>query len=383
MKSNLLIFRHTPIDVDIKMYEYFAQEHWNGKVIVYAETSLKSERIKSGYINKSKVIETIILDKGNFQIKENFFEVNKNNYFLFYGLEFPKKYCEYLFKFKIKYGIIAEPSISLSYNNDLKNTIKRVSSVFRYLRHKKIVNNTKCFLAMGEVGVKCYKKYYGFKNKILFNFMYNDGNNPLLPRIYKNNTPIRFVYVGRINHKYKGVDLLANTLKKLEGSFICDFIGGYGDDIEDFKDQIKSNSKIRLIDPISNENLCEVLNGYDVIIIPSRGEGWNLHCNIAINAGIGVITSNHSTSHELVDSCGNGVIFDFKDKDGLTREMQKVIDNPQIINTWKSKTHQFSSKISFKTISKYYSDVLNYCFVDVNLKRPKCPWIDLKGHYHD
>ena len=53
-KPDIVIWRETPIDVDLKTYEYIA-ENWGGKVICYYFDSLSSERVKTGFSIRSAI----------------------------------------------------------------------------------------------------------------------------------------------------------------------------------------------------------------------------------------------------------------------------------------------------------------------------------------
>ena len=53
-KPEIVIWRETPIDVDLKTYEYIA-ENWGSKVKYYYFDSLSSERVKTGFSIRSAI----------------------------------------------------------------------------------------------------------------------------------------------------------------------------------------------------------------------------------------------------------------------------------------------------------------------------------------
>lgn len=374
MNKKLLIFRHTPIDVDIKMYEYFAKKFWIGQVFVYAETSFKSERNLCGYKEIAEGINTIILDESNVSIDDNFFTKNEDSIFIFYGIPLANKYLEMIKKHSIQYGIVSERDISLSDKN-LKATLRKLFPIITYTKNKYIHDNVKCFLAMGMTGVNCFKRYFGVDKNVLFDFMYNDGNMPIKPIINCIKNPVRFVYVGRFDYKYKGVDILLEAVKELHGDYTVDLIGGYGADAEDVVMKTATLEKVTCYGPCQQTELCNTINRYDVIIIPSKQDGWNLHCSLAINAGIGVIVTNEAVSHELIEKCGNGIVIDANNANELRKTLHYVINNPSIIADWKKRTEAYTDQISYEKVAKYLYDILNYSFSNKISKRPSCPWI--------
>lgn len=377
MESNLLIFRHTPIDVDVKMYEYFADNLWKGKVIVYAETSFKDCRTVVGYNESADGIQTIILDKNSMMFDESFFREHANDFFLYYGIPFANKYKPFLKKYSIRFGVVAERDWSFYDNNRISTRIKKNIPLIQYFRNYYLVKNVSCFLAMGKVGVECYNKFYRINQRKLYNFMYCDGNDPVDYRPYTCGEKIKFVYVGRFDYRIKGVDTMLNAFRSIKGNYSLDLIGDYGDDAESIKKTVSNMSGVNCIGIIESDKLCEILNHYDIIIVPSNLDGWNLHNNIAINAGIATITTNQSVSHELVDACGNGTIIPAKSEKNLEEVIRYIINNPTIINTWKANTKNFVDRISYRTVASYLYDIIQYTsHVDMGKDKPLAPWND-------
>ena len=378
MKKQLLIFRHTPIDVEVKMYEYFAQNLWEGSVIVYAETSFKDCRSVCGYKEYATGINTIIIDQNDINFNCDFFENHKMDIFLFYGIPFANKFKTFLVKYNIQFGIIAERDWGFYNNNKLKTSIKKAIPYLQYLRYYDIIKNLSFFLAMGKVGVDCYEHYYKVSKNKLFTFMYCDGNDYHKYREYQPNSPIKFIYVGRFDYKFKGVDIMLDAFQNLEGDYVLDLVGDYGDERENILNRVNKMKNINCIGICEIDKICKLMNNYDIIIVPSKYDGWNLHCNLSINAGIGIISTDQAGSQELVETCGNGVVIEARNVVSLKESITNILNNPSIINEWKIKTSCYSSKISYKIIAKYLYDVLMYSIYNPKSKeKPMPPWIIL------
>ena len=101
---------------------------------------------------------------------------------------------------------------------------------------------------------------------------------------------------------------------------------------------------------------------YDVVVVPSRYDGWNLLVNEAINAGVGVIATNHAVSDEVVSSSGAGLVVPANNSKKFAEAMQLVIDNPNIIPTWKKNALDFIPRISPRTVGEYLIDILDHNF---------------------
>ena len=374
MNRDILIFRHTPIDVDVNMYDYFASELWEGNVYVYAETSFRSERIICGYKQNAKGITTIVLDRDDTQINDFFFKKNRNAIIIFYGIQLANSYQKMLKKYNMDFCVISERDKSLC-ENSLKTRIRKRLPIITHYKNKFVCEHVKCFLAMGEKGVECFNRYFGIHKEVLFDFMYNDGNTAILPKYKKKDELVRFVYVGRFDYPFKGLNTLLDAIENINGEFTLDLIGGYGADADDVRKRTKNLEHVNCYNSVPQSELCYFLNEYDVIVVPSNQDGWNLHCNIAVNAGIGVITTDEAVSHEVVKACGNGCVVKAHDSNELRTVIQEIIESPECINEWKSHTIGYAEKISYRTVARYLMNVLNYSFSSEKADRPQCPWL--------
>lgn len=168
---------------------------------------------------------------------------------------------------------------------------------------------------------------------------------------------------------------MLDAFSQIKSNYRLDLIGGYGNDTDDILNRAKNDDRMNCYGPCDSSELCKRLNEYDVIVVPSNMDGWNLHCNLAVNSGIGAITTNQAVSHELIEACGNGIIVKSGNVKSLKNAIEQVIGNPEIIDEWKAKTLNYSSRISYKTVAKYLHQVLEYSFLSDKGDRPKCPWI--------
>lgn len=107
------------------------------------------------------------------------------------------------------------------------------------MRHRNVAQSAKFFWAMGQMGVDCFKKQYGIREQILYDFMYCDGNPYQGVRKYESGNPVRMVYIGRFDYLIKGLDILLDAIKNVTGKYELDLVGGYGNNREDVLERIK------------------------------------------------------------------------------------------------------------------------------------------------
>jgi glycosyltransferase involved in cell wall biosynthesis len=223
--------------------------------------------------------------------------------------------------------------------------------------------------------MKSYRTY-GWPDEKMFNFMYNP-NIPerLSSRILSDEDTLRFVYIGRFYNKTKGIDTLLNACKKLTGNWTLDLVGGYGPDKDAIIRLAETLEHVKFIGSWKADDVVKNLSEYDIAVVPSKYDGWNLLANESIHAGIGCIISDEAVSHEVIENSCSGEVFKARHIAQLVGIMQKCIDNKQIINTWKENAKAFVNNITEETVGKYLISIIEYV-VGYSNNKPKCPWIN-------
>lgn len=372
MRPPIVIIRHTPIDVDLKMYETFAQL-WQSPVTVLAETSFSPERIKCGYRESSPYFRTIILDKELVSLSSYIIN-HTDSIYIIYGLGQARNLLTILKQYNIIFGIVAERDLSLL-SPTFTNRLRKIFHFIRKFRNKQVVSRIKFFLAMGQQGIDCYYKNYNVDKNILFNFMYCEGSDFLGINTSTELHPVKMIYIGRFDYIIKGLNTLLEAITRVKGNYSLDLVGGYGKNRKEVLENISHLPYVNYIGIWNNTEIVEKLNKYDVIIVPSNLDGWNLHCNMAIKAGIAAITTDGAVSDELISACGNGLVIPAGDIPAMTKALQKIIDKPQLLNIWKNKITKYVDSISNLSVAQYMVDVIEYTVLKTNPNRPKCPWV--------
>lgn len=373
-RKKIVFWRDVPVDVEKGAFTYINQ-NWGNDILFVCSYGYSKERLMcewdSGDLNQIILSE----EKDPEEKIKKIMKDNEDSIHFFYGFrgETSKILKKYFKKNNKTFCVIAErPNY---YNKSIfKNFAKNLLYKYYSIVYK---NQISLFLAMGIKGVKEYKDI-GFDERVLFPFMYN----PLVEKKQKEvadkkSGEIKFLYVGRLSSKFKGVDTLIDSLDMIKpGCWEIDFVGGYGD----LKDKIvqlsitKNNVNFKG-SWLSNE-VINNMKSYDICIIPSKYDGWNLVANEAINAGIGVIITDQATSDELVKESNCGFVIKSNNAKELSLAINNIIDNPSKIKDFKKNAQSYSPLISSEIVGGYFIDVLDYIFEgNTNLKRPVCPWL--------
>jgi glycosyltransferase involved in cell wall biosynthesis len=88
-------------------------------------------------------------------------------------------------------------------------------------------------------------------------------------------------------------------------------------------DELKLREHVRFIDNISTEQLNQLYNLADVLIFPSRFEGFGLPPLQAMAAGTPVVTSNSTSIPEVVEDAAT--VHDPDDIDAFAKSLQRIV----------------------------------------------------------
>lgn len=380
-KDELIFWLDTPPKVSKGAYNYVSKV-WENKVYYVCNFDYPEYRKKvnwnDGDFGKANVI--ILQGKSNQnQIIEDLFVKNPNAIHVLSGVNnsIERNIRNYTLSGKYKVIMFSERPVEIG--NWFEKVARLIMFRFKYTYfHWLYKDVVKAFLPLGRLGVETFSKY-GWPQDVMFPFMYNpeSHNYNVEPHfVYKGKADIvNFLYVGRFYYKTKGVDILMRAAEKLRGRWKLDMVGGYGAKSVKVKEWIQTQPNVTFLGSWPSEEVSPRMQDYDVIVVPSRYDGWNLLVNEAINAGVGVITTNHAVSDEVVSTSGAGIVVKANNVKAFADAMQYVIDNPNIIPIWKKKAVDFMPRISSEVVGNYFIQILDYTFYN-ELERPKCPWLD-------
>ncbi len=150
---------------------------------------------------------------------------------------------------------------------------------------------------------------------------------------------LRISYIGQVA-RLKGVHLLVQAFNQLGFSNRKAHLKIYGD-LNAFPDYVQSlrkmangNSIIEFAGRFDNRRVAEILSKTDVMVAPSI---WYENSPIAImealTTGTPVVTANLGGMPELVQHNVNGLLFEAGNVDDLTRQLQRLLDEPGLVTT--------------------------------------------------
>jgi glycosyltransferase involved in cell wall biosynthesis len=150
---------------------------------------------------------------------------------------------------------------------------------------------------------------------------------------------IRFGYIGTFIPS-KGIHVLLEAFNSINSNNAELRIHGtplaYHQGFIDYPGYLRSLAKrdnIRWFGKYNNKDIAKILSEIDVLVVPSIWyENAPLTIHEAFMASVPVITANIGGMKELVRDNENGLLFQAGDSSDLAAIMQKVLDNPGLLD---------------------------------------------------
>lgn len=205
----------------------------------------------------------------------------------------------------------------------------------------KALNQVDVILSPSEFLRRLYVKQGVDPDKILYSRLGLDTGHWLPPSNSKEKAPaeLRIAYIGQLS-PHKGVHLLLQAFNRLDFSQrrgrlkIYGSLTAFPDYVERLKRIAGGNPAIEFAGRFDNRRVAEILNETDVTVAPSV---WYENSPIAImealTTGTPVVAANLGGMAELVQHNRNGLLFDVGDAADLARQLQRLLDEPNLAAT--------------------------------------------------
>lgn len=142
----------------------------------------------------------------------------------------------------------------------------------------------------------------------------------------------KLVQVSRLEHEKKGQDILVRAIAKLikhnEQDVTVDFIGdgpsrSY---LEQLAEELGIMSRCRFLGSLPRGEVFSRLGDYDLLVQPSRYEGFGLAVAEAIAAKVPVLVSDIDGPMEIIEHGALGYFFKSEDDDSLVNALLRAIN---------------------------------------------------------
>ncbi|MDG6953028.1 MAG: glycosyltransferase family 4 protein [Nitrososphaerota archaeon] len=138
------------------------------------------------------------------------------------------------------------------------------------------------------------------------------------------------LYLGR-EFRRKGGDATLRAFGSLEGAAGCrlTFVGPLG--TAEARGMVRSDPRISQSDSLPGATLRdEVWPSADIFVLPTKADAFALAVVDAMRRGIPVVATRIPAIAEVVQEGVTGLLSDVGDEDGLGRNLQRLVDDPEL-----------------------------------------------------
>jgi glycosyltransferase involved in cell wall biosynthesis len=179
-------------------------------------------------------------------------------------------------------------------------------------RYAKTVNrHALCALGTGAEAVRDLARW-GIRRELLAELAYSVP--PLRTKTGKCDADsLKFVYVGSLC-RWKGTDILLKAFAEVYSSNRNGRLALVGDDrsagtYQRLVRTLGISDAVEFVGPVPSHRVADVMSASDVLVLPSRRDGWGVVLNEAASCGLALIASTAAGgAHHLVQAGVNGFV---------------------------------------------------------------------------
>lgn len=331
----------------------------NNDVILIAGQSMENERMDQGWKIPSMGNAKVLVSPEEIEI--NRLLEDQSAIHVFSGIDgYPFVYSNFkkAISHNIKVSILAEPYDWRGW----KGTLRAIKYRLLFLKYG---NNISHLFVTGKKGQKCYEKC-GFPKSKIHQWGYFTENSKFpLPQKGPAYSKVKLLFVGQLDDN-KNIKSIINLWHLIHSKVDRFTIIGKGPLEAYVQDFAQSHSNVCFLGTQSNEEVQNIMSSHDILVLPSKYDGWGAVVNEALSVGTRVLCS---------EACGSSILLDGNDRGEsftpttMKDVLVKWIDKGPIIQQDRKSIIAWSmNRISGTVAAKYFID----CFKDINAQ---APWI--------
>jgi glycosyltransferase involved in cell wall biosynthesis len=264
---------------------------------------------------------------------------------------------------------------SEAYNGmGIKGLLRLLRSKYDALLFGKRIN---FILGIGSKGVNWFKRS-GYLHNRIFKFAYF-VENPLIKNHHDSqyslsNSNFDLIFVGRPLFN-KGLDILLYALYDLKCTAWRLHIVGDGEDKDKF---CKLCGRLGLTNLVSfhgalpNAKTIELISKSDLLVLPSRWDGWGAVVNEALMLGVPVVCSDKCGATDLLDGDERGQVFPSESILSLRSILSVRISQGKKNAATREKIREWSKCIDGESGADYFLRIINASITGGD--KPVPPW---------
>ncbi|WP_455587181.1 glycosyltransferase family 4 protein [Bacteroides sp.] len=177
------------------------------------------------------------------------------------------------------------------------------------------------------------------------------------------NTTITLGVVSRME-RIKGMDLIIDAFALIKKRFPSTRLMVVGDGYSSVKDNMRKqaielnlNESIQWTGRQPIEELPEIYKQMDIVLIPSRSEGFGLTAIEAMSQGCVVVASNIGGLPEIIKDGVNGLLHQTENIKDIAEKTNYLIENPDVMKQMSEKAIEAVKQYSIEKYTELFGDL--------------------------
>lgn len=215
----------------------------------------------------------------------------------------------------------------------------------------------------------------GHPDKLVFPWAYCPEVVGEIGPVERAENATRILYLGTLA-LWKGPDLLIQALARVQGDWSATLIGAgpMQAECEALVAAHPGRERITMTPYLPYAEAMDALRRYDLLVIPSRHDGWGAVVNEALQRGVPVIASDEVGAHDLLGAPWRGTVVPSDDVNALAAAIQNRVDAGPLSRDKRLRILDWSSAISGDAFTDYLEGILAYA--GAGGVRPSAPWFN-------
>lgn len=230
-------------------------------------------------------------------------------------------------------------------------------------------SNKPCIMSLSLIAQEQFIRL-GFAPDTLFPFGYFVPRQNVTARSRSASTAVRLVFVGAMISR-KGLDVLMQAVRNLQQQgyrITVDIFGSGNAELAG-----SSGLPINYNGILPFDQIQAAIAEHDILVLPSRHDGWGVVVNEALMQGVPVIASSRVGAKCLLESTSAGLVFESENANDLSEKIKMLIENPLLLKDLQTKARKAGEEILPEKGAQYFLDALLHYFYQLG-PRPSAIW---------
>lgn len=256
----------------------------------------------------------------------------------------------------------------------LKGLLRLLRNRYDSLRFRKRID---FILGTGTIAVEWFRKSGYFASRI-FPFGYFVETPQFYDSYPQKTMPDKMfdlIFVGQLISR-KGWDILLHALRSIKSPAWRLHVVGDGEEKDEFTKLCSTlglSNSVRCYGNLSNSEAMRLISRSDLLVLPSRWDGWGAVVSEALMLGVPVVCSDRCGAADLLDGCERGAVF----PTGSVVELRSIL-NERISSGKKDavaseKIRRWSKCINGESAANYFLQIIEAS--STGSFTPMPPWL--------